>query len=186
MHKRKWVKEAIVAKATDKKDEKGEKAIQAVKLDLPCPKCHRKDCRCPKGSPRREVEEATDEEALDKVRRSLKGNRSKPEHPSDEEGEAAIKAVRKKKWHKGKKKDKGLQEWRASTMTSTGTGQCVGPRCGETPEEKKARYAKWREENKASNKRYWAKESFSPKFDEVYYKALHETDKAQNRNIYHT
>jgi len=43
----------------------------------------------------------------------------------------------------------------AVTMTNMKTGECSGPRCDETPEEKKKRYARWRAEGKASNKKYW-------------------------------
>jgi len=60
-----------------------------------------------------------------------------------------------------------LQEYR-STMTNLRTGKCSGDRCGETPEEKKARYARWRAENKASNKKYWAKENTIPSFKQFF------------------
>ena len=116
-----------------------EEALKAVKAKLPCPRCHRKDCRCGPNAPpdRKEKEKEVEEE-------SAKRNQ--------------------------------LDELRASTMTNTRTGQCVGDRCGETSEEKKARYAKWREENKQSNKKYWAKESTMPSFKQFH----------SNKDIYHT
>ena len=112
-----------------------EQALKAVKLDLPCPRCNRKRCRCgPKAPPDR-------------------------------------KALKDKEVEEESAKRNVLDEY-TSTMTNTRTGECAGARCGETPEEKKARYARWRAENKAANKKYWAKESTMPRFEQFYNKFL--------------
>jgi len=199
-------------------------AIQAVKLNLPCPRCHRKDCRCgPKAPKERKVPEKEVKEArwlpqtrmggidklstktqkdmwkgiIERVRNQLPQefrqlqyvgplpptdaplfSRKRSEtvqrahlyfgkHKHNPEGRIEVDIGRRGR-HDWKvisisMNESHLQEWRASTMTNTRTGQCVGTRCGETPEEKKARHAKWRAENKAASKRQVAPTSIAAK-----------------------